>query len=93
MSLTEIKISTIIIWIKISAIQVEISVFQKQISVLIESTDIYNCDRDICIEMKRSLVMNLIVFNVYFHQIINISLLKVFGMFDIYQASEFPDFH
>ena len=37
--------------------------------------------------------MNLIVFNFYFLQIINISLLKVFGMFDIYQASEFPDFH
>ena len=49
MSLTEIKRSTIIFRIKISAIQMEIFVFQKQISALIESTETYNYDRDICI--------------------------------------------
>ena len=45
------------------------------------------------LKIKISLFVNLIVFNFYFQQIINTPLLKVFDMLDIYQASEFLDFH
>ena len=44
-------------------------------------------------EMQISLFVNLIIFNFYFQQIINIPLLKVFDILDVKQASEYPDIH
>ena len=59
----------------------------KKVQIYLTKTEIY------VFEMKISLVMNLIIFNFYFQQMITTSLLKVFDMLDIYQASECPDIH